>query len=109
MNAQQKYLTGNQDLNIHSSSVIEGRVFIHDSALVEPHVYIKGPTFIGPNTEVRQGAYIRGSLYAGKGCIIGHNTECKSSVFFDEAKAGHFAYVGNSILCRKVNLGQAQN
>src|SRR5262249_35922089 len=38
-------------------------------------------------------------------CVVGHATEVKSSLFFDHAKAGHFAYVGDSILGRDVNLG----
>src|SRR5690606_28524292 len=37
--------------------------------------------------------------------IIGHDTEAKGTVFFDRASAGHFAYVGDSILGNRVNLG----
>ncbi len=84
---------------------IEGPVFIGAEAVVEPFAYIKGPAYIGPKTEVRHTAYIRGDVYAGSHCVIGHATEVKASVFFDGAKAGHFAYVGDSILGREVNLG----
>ena len=90
---------------VHPTSTIEGPVFIHAEAQVEPHCYIKGPTYIGPGSEIRHGAYLRGNVYVGKNCIVGHTTEVKGSVFFDGAKAGHFAYVGDSILGAHVNLG----
>src|SRR4030042_1435698 len=38
------------------------------------------------------------------GCVVGHTTELKSCVMLGESKAGHFAYIGDSIL-GKVNLG----
>ena len=90
---------------VHPAAYIQGRVFIDVGALVEPTAMIQGPCYIGPGTEVRHGAYIRGMVYAGRDCVIGHTTEVKGSLFFDEAKAGHFAYVGDSILGRNVNLG----
>ena len=37
--------------------------------------------------------------------MVGHVTEVKHSIFLDGAKAGHFAYVGDSILGNQVNLG----
>ena len=37
--------------------------------------------------------------------MIEHTTEFKHSVFLDGSKAGHFAYIGDSILGRDVNLG----
>ena len=99
---------GNQPLvlgKVHAQAILEGRVYIAEGVFVEPTAYIQGPAYIGPGTEVRHGAYVRGNVYVGKNCVIGHSTEVKSSVFFDDAKAGHFAYVGDSILGRNVNLG----
>ena len=66
---------------------------------------IKGPTIIGNNTEIRQGAYIRGDCLIGDRCVVGHTTEVKTSIMLNDAKAGHFAYVGDSILGNHVNLG----
>ena len=94
-----------------ASLVCAGAVFadtdveIGSGVLIEPHSFIKGPTLIKDNTDVRQGAYIRGSCLIGKGCVVGHTTEVKNSIFMDGAKAGHFAYIGDSILGRDVNLG----
>jgi NDP-sugar pyrophosphorylase family protein len=73
--------------------------------VVEPGALIHGPVIIGCNCEIRQGAYIRGQALVGDGCVVGHTTEMKNSVMLDGAKAGHFAYIGDSILGRDVNLG----
>ncbi len=80
-------------------------VQIGQRVLIEPGAMIKGPVIIGDRTEIRQGAYIRGDCIFGRGCVIGHTTEVKHSVFMDNAKAGHFAYIGDSILGKDVNLG----
>jgi NDP-sugar pyrophosphorylase family protein len=84
---------------------IEGPVYIAATAHVEAFAFIKGPAYIGPGSEIRHGAYIRSGAYIGKNCVVGHTTEVKGSFFFDGAKAAHFAYVGDSILGRDVNLG----
>lgn len=73
--------------------------------LVESGAWVRGPAFIGDHSEVRQGAYVRGHCIVGSRCVVGHATEVKHSVFLNDAKAGHFAYVGDSILGGDVNLG----
>jgi NDP-sugar pyrophosphorylase family protein len=91
---------------VHSGAYLIGDdIEIAEGAVVEPGAYIAGPAIIGPGTQVRHGAYIRGNVLVGAGCVVGHATEAKSSVFLDGAKAGHFAYVGDSILGRGANLG----
>lgn len=84
---------------------IEGQVYVAHGAKVEPTAYIQGPTYIGPGAEVRHGAYVRGNVYVGPKAVVGHASEVKGSVLFDGAKAAHFAYVGDAILGRDVNLG----
>jgi NDP-sugar pyrophosphorylase family protein len=91
---------------VYAGSVIwDDRVSLGPGAVVEPGALIKGPSIIGGNTEVRQGAYIRGKCLTGSGCVVGHTTEMKSSIMLDGAKAGHFAYIGDSILGASSNLG----
>jgi len=85
--------------------LIGEQIYIAPGARVEPGAYIAGPTYLGPGTVVRHGAYIRGKVLARKNCVIGHDTEVKNAIFLDAAKAGHFAYVGDSILGGNVNLG----
>jgi bifunctional N-acetylglucosamine-1-phosphate-uridyltransferase/glucosamine-1-phosphate-acetyltransferase GlmU-like protein len=82
-----------------------GALSIGKGVLIESGAMIKSPTVIGDCSEVRQGAYIRGYCLTGTGCVLGHVTEVKHAIFLDHAKAGHFAYVGDSILGNHVNLG----
>jgi NDP-sugar pyrophosphorylase family protein len=41
----------------------------------------------------------------GDGCVVGHVTEMKNAIMLPGAKAGHFAYIGDSILGKGCNLG----
>ncbi|MBU1716370.1 MAG: hypothetical protein KKG70_12250 [Proteobacteria bacterium] len=94
-----------------ASVIMAGTVLMGDAivigkgVLIESGALIKSPAIIGDNTEVRQGAYLRGYCLIGKRCVVGHVTEIKHSIFLDDAKAGHFAYLGDSILGNAVNLG----
>ena len=81
------------------------RIAIGKGTLIEGGATIKAPAIIGNRTEVRQGAYLRGYCLIGDRCVVGHTTEVKHSVFLDDAKAGHFAYLGDSILGNDANLG----
>lgn len=87
------------------SILFDDNISIGEGTVVEPGALIKGPTIIGRNTEVRQGAYIRGNCLIGDRCVVGHATEMKTAVMLNDAKAGHFAYIGDSILGNNVNLG----
>lgn len=80
-------------------------VEVQEGARVESTAYVRGPAIIGAGTEVRHGAYVRGNVLTGRDCVIGHATEVKNALFLDGAKAAHFAYVGDSILGARVNLG----
>ena len=84
---------------------LSGAVSVGRGSVIEPGAYVQGPCVIGRDTEVRHGAYIRGNVVVGDGCVVGHTTEVKGSILLDGAKAGHFAYLGDSILGNDVNLG----
>jgi bifunctional N-acetylglucosamine-1-phosphate-uridyltransferase/glucosamine-1-phosphate-acetyltransferase GlmU-like protein len=85
--------------------LLGNKIDIAEGVLVEGGALIKSPTIIGAYTEVRQGAYLRGYCLTGKRCVVGHTTEMKHSIFLNDAKAGHFAYLGDSILGQDANLG----
>lgn len=93
-----------------ASVIYAGAIFMDEfisigrGTVIESGAFLKGPTIIGDNTEIRQGAYIRGKVLIGDKCIVGHTTEMKNAIMLGESKAGHFAYIGDSIL-GKVNLG----
>lgn len=80
-------------------------ISIGAGTVVEPGAYIKGPCIIGKNATVRHGAYVRGNLIAGDRCVIGHDSEFKNAILLNDAHAAHFAYVGDTILGNRVNLG----
>jgi len=84
--------------------LMDDQIHLGKGVVVEPSALIRGPALIGDHTEVRHGAYIRGQVITGEDCVVGHTTEIKSSVMLGGSKAGHFAYIGDSILGR-VNLG----
>lgn len=85
--------------------LVGSRFALGQGVLVESGAFLKEPLIIGDGTEVRQGAYLRGNCLVGQRCVVGHVTEAKHSIFLDDAKAGHFAYLGDSILGNNVNLG----
>ncbi|MGC1403982.1 MAG: glucose-1-phosphate thymidylyltransferase [Thermodesulfobacteriota bacterium] len=80
-------------------------IYLGPGTVVETGATIQGPVFIGRRTEVRQGAYLRGGCLVGDRCVVGHVTEMKNSIMLNGAKAGHFAYIGDSILGNDCNLG----
>ncbi|MFC6017660.1 hypothetical protein ACFP2T_15770 [Plantactinospora solaniradicis] len=83
----------------------DGPVFIGAGACLEPGAYVKGPAWIGPGVTIRHGAYVREHCILLEGSVLGHASEVKGSLFLPEAKAPHFAYVGDSVLGQRVNLG----
>ena len=91
---------------VMAGAVLMGtRIRLGRGVLIESGALVKEPAIIGDQSEVRHGAYLRGYCLVGKRCVIGHATEVKHSVFLNDAKAGHFAYLGDSILGGNVNLG----
>ncbi len=80
-------------------------IVIEAGAVVEPGAYIVGPAYIGAGAVVRHGAYVRENVILLAGSTLGHASEAKNALFLPGAAAPHFAYVGDSILGHRVNLG----
>ncbi|MEN6594132.1 MAG: UDP-N-acetylglucosamine pyrophosphorylase [Clostridiaceae bacterium] len=80
-------------------------VWIHKSVKLYPNIYIEGPTIIGAETEVRPGAFIRGSVLVGRACVVGNSTELKNCILFDHVQVPHYNYVGDSILGSYAHMG----
>lgn len=82
------------------SGVLVGKnVKIHPSAVIEP------PCIIGTGTEVRPGAYLRGAVITGEGCVLGNSSEFKNCVLLDRVQTPHYNYVGDSILGNGAHMG----
>jgi NDP-sugar pyrophosphorylase family protein len=80
-------------------------IHIDEGVIIEPGTVIKSPTFVARGAELRAGAYLREGSLIASGAIVGHSTEVKNSIFFPNAHAPHFNYVGDSILGNNTNIG----
>ena len=80
-------------------------IWIAKSAKVYPTATIIGPVIIGEETEVRPGAFIRGSAIIGCHCVIGNSTEIKNDIIFDHVQVPHYNYVGDSVLGTYSHMG----
>ena len=80
-------------------------VWIAKDATIYPNNYIAGPCIIGHKTEVRPGAFVRGSALVGENCVVGNSTELKNVILFDNVQVPHYNYVGDSILGYKAHMG----
>ena len=90
---------------------------------VEKNVNLKGDVHLGKDSVLKSGTYIEGPVWIGKNCVIGPNaylrrgtvlcgnnkvgasSEIKNSILFENAKAPHHNYVGDSIIGKNCNLG----
>ena len=80
-------------------------VWVHKTAVVAPTAYLGGPCIIGAATEVRHGAFIRGSTLVGENCVVGNSVELKNVILFDNVQTPHYNYVGDSILGYRSHMG----
>ncbi|MBQ9642645.1 MAG: UDP-N-acetylglucosamine pyrophosphorylase [Lachnospiraceae bacterium] len=84
---------------------VSEHVWVHKTAKVFPSAYLGEPCIIGPNTEVRHGAFIRGSALVGADCVVGNSVELKNVILFDHVQTPHYNYVGDSILGYYSHMG----
>ncbi|MCI9147406.1 MAG: UDP-N-acetylglucosamine pyrophosphorylase [Hungatella sp.] len=80
-------------------------VWIHKSVSVPPTATVNGPAIFGRDTEIRPGAFVRGNVLVGEGCVVGNSTELKNVILFDNVQVPHYNYVGDSILGYKSHMG----
>ncbi len=81
------------------------RIRIARGCRIEPGVVIVGPAVLDEGVTVRTGAYVREDVVLCRDSLVGAHSEVKGSILLPGAKAPHQAYVGDSILGRRVNLG----
>lgn len=90
---------------------IEGYTFLKENVMIGKNVKIhdgvtiEGPAFIGSESEIRPGAFIRGAVITGKGCVIGNSSELKNCILLDRVQVPHYNYVGDSVLGNRAHLG----
>ena len=96
---------GPNELRIPAGVHLEGKVWLHPSVKLPPFATIIGPVYVGAKTEIRPGAYLRGNVIAGEGCVLGNSSEFKNCLLLDAVQAPHFNYVGDSVLGNGAHLG----
>ncbi|MBW2192736.1 MAG: NTP transferase domain-containing protein [Deltaproteobacteria bacterium] len=89
---------------IEENVFIKGNLVLGKGSVILSGSYIEGNVVIGKNCKIGPNAYIRGLTCIGDSCRIGP-AEISSSIFFDECRCDHAAYVGDSILGEKAHLG----
>ena len=85
--------------------LIGKNMYVHKTVKLPPTAAIKGPLLICPDTEIRTGAFLRGNVIIGGGCVIGNSTEIKNAILFDRVQVPHFNYIGDSILGSRAHFG----
>ncbi len=80
-------------------------IYIARTAAVAESAVIQPPCIIGGGTEIRPGAYIRGSVIVGEGAVVGNSSEVKNAILFDGVQIPHFNYCGDSILGYRAHFG----
>ena len=80
-------------------------VWIAKNAKIAPSATVSAPCIIGKDTELRTGAFIRGSVIVGDGCVVGNSCELKNAILFDCVQVPHFNYIGDSVLGYRSHTG----
>ena len=80
-------------------------ILVGENVKIAPTAVIEGVCVIGPGTEIRPGAYLRGNVFCGEGCVLGNSSEFKNCILFDKVQAPHYNYVGDSILGFHAHMG----
>lgn len=96
---------GHSDLKIPAGVHVEGRVWLHPTVKLPAYATLIGPAYIGAKTDIRPGAFVRGNVITGEGCVLGNASEFKNCLLLDGVQAPHYNYVGDSILGNKAHLG----
>lgn len=86
-------------VEVKKDVLIGKNVKIYSFSVIEP------PAIIGDDTEIRTGAFIRGNVITGKGCVIGNSSELKNCVLLNGVQVPHYNYVGDSVLGNGAHMG----
>lgn len=97
-------VVGNALQRLNDDFVRDEGFAIHRTARIEAGVILKGAGIIGARSFVASGSYLRGGAYIAEDCIVGPNSELKSSFMFAGSKIAHLNFVGDSIIGSGVNI-----
>ena len=84
---------------------IEEGVLVGENVKIAKTATIEAPAIIGSGTELRPGAYLRGNVIVGEGCVVGNSSELKNCILLNHVQVPHYNYVGDSILGDYAHMG----
>ena len=90
---------------IEGYTMIADGILIGENVKIYPTATIEAPAIIGSGTEVRPGAFLRGSVITGENCVIGNSSELKNCILLEGVQIPHYNYVGDSVLGNKAHMG----
>lgn len=90
---------------IEIGATIKGVLQLGKGSVVKSGAYLEGNFVIGENCIIGPNCSLKYFASIGDGCMIGNAVEVARSVIGDEVDMKHLAYVGDSILGNRVNIG----
>lgn len=82
-----------------------GPIHLEEGVKILAGAQIYGPVYIGAGAMIGHHAVVRGGCLVSAGCSVGHAVELKHAILLPGATCGHRNYIGDSILGRRVNMG----
>lgn len=84
---------------------IKDGVYVHKSVTVLKSVYLGRNIIIGKDADIRNSAFLRENVIIGDNCVVGNSCELKNTLMFNNAKAPHFNYVGDTVMGYNTHIG----
>ena len=78
---------------------------IGEDTTILPFTYIEGVNLIGKNCNIGPCAHLRGDVVVENNVKVGNFVEVKKSHIKSDTNVGHLAYIGDSELGERVNIG----
>ena len=99
------YIMSLIEKGIEGYTLLKENVLVGENVKISDTATIDGPAIFGSGTEIRPGAFIRGSVITGENCVIGNSSELKNAVLLDKVQVPHYNYVGDSVLGNYAHMG----
>ncbi len=100
-----EYILSLVEKGIEGYTKYSDNVLIGKNVKIYPTATIEGPAVIGSGSELRPGAFIRGSVITGENCVLGNSSEFKNCILLNNVQAPHYNYVGDSVVGNFAHLG----
>ena len=99
------YIQGLIEAGLEGYTLLKEGVLVGQNVRIYDNTVIEAPAIIGSGTQIRPGAFLRGSVITGENCVIGNSTELKNCILLNKVEVPHYNYVGDSILGNRAHMG----